>query len=95
MFPTRGFLKGSHQIDFKEAYVRVVVISNTYSHSFSSQGLKSPWVIHSYSILTYMARLKRNRVKRTTVHKTFTFVLYNVLFFRLCDEGLCETADRD
>jgi hypothetical protein len=95
LFSTRDFLQGRHQIDFKEAYVRVVIISNTYSHSFSSYGLKSLWVIHIYSILAYVARLKLNRIERTAVHKILRFVLYNVLFFRLCDEGLCETADRD
>ena len=95
MFFTRDFLQVRHQIDFKEAYVRVVIISNTYSHSFSSHELKSLWVIHIYSILAYVARLKRTRVKRTAFHKTLRFVLYNVIFFRLCDEGLCETADRD
>jgi len=56
LFSTYNFLQD--QIGFKEAYVRVVIISNTYSHSFSSHGLKSLWVIHSYSTLNYVASLK-------------------------------------
>lgn len=83
MFSAGNFLQGRHQIDFKEAYFRVVIISNTYSHSFSSHTLKSLWVIHSYSILTYVARLKRNRVKRTDVHETFRFVLNMCFSFAL------------